>query len=170
MADSRIQNVLFLCTGNSARSIMCEAYLNYIGADRFRAYSAGSRPAAQVNPVALEVLRIARVPVNAARPKSWEEFAKPGAPKMDFVFTVCSNAAKEACPIWPGQPISAHWPFEDPAEATGTQAEIYSVFLEVFRQIRRRLDIFAALPIASLDKLTLQRTLDDIALVRNPVA
>lgn len=166
MADTRIQNVLFLCTGNSARSIMCEAYLNFIAPDRFRAFSAGSRPAAAVNPVALEVLRVARIPVGDVRPKSWEEFAKPGAPRMDFVFTVCSNAAKEACPIWPGQPISAHWPFEDPAAATGSSAEIHAVFLDVLRQIRRRLDIFAALPLASLDKLTLQRKLDDIALVR----
>lgn len=155
-------NVLFLCTGNSARSILAEAYLNSLKNRPFTAYSAGSHPAGTVNPHALDVLRLAHVPVEGLRSKSWDEFAAPGAPHMHFVFTVCDNAAGEVCPIWPGQPMSAHWPFADPAAFKGSEVETQAVFLDVFRQIRTRIDIFTNLPLRSLDKLSLQKRLTDI--------
>ncbi len=155
-------NVLFLCTGNSARSILAEACMNALPGGRFRAYSAGSHPGGTVNSFALDVLRNARLPTEGLRSKSWDEFAVPGAPKMHFVFTVCDNAAGEVCPIWPGQPMTAHWPFPDPAAFEGSDAEKHALFLDVFRQIGARIDIFANLPIASLDKLALQKRIDEI--------
>ncbi|GMV61923.1 MAG: hypothetical protein AMXMBFR74_10920 [Parvibaculum sp.] len=155
-------NVLFLCTGNSARSILAEACMNALSGGRFKAYSAGSHPGGTVNPFALDVLRNARLPTEGLRSKSWDEFAVPGAPKMHFVVTVCDNAAGEVCPIWPGQPMTAHWPFPDPAAFEGSDAEKHALFLDVFRQIRARVDIFANLPLASLDKLALQKRIDEI--------
>lgn len=160
--DNETWNVLFLCTGNSARSIMAEAYMNSLPQKRFKAYSAGSHPGGTVNPHALDVLRTARIPVEGLRSKSWDEFAAPGAPRMDFVFTVCDNAAGEVCPIWPGQPMTAHWPFADPAAFEGSDAEKRAFFLDVFRQIRARIDIFTNLPLRSLDKLALQKRIDEI--------
>ena len=160
--DNETWNVLFLCTGNSARSIMAEAYMNSLPEKRFKAYSAGSHPGGTVNPHAIEVLRTARIPVEGLRSKSWDEFAVPGAPKMHFVFTVCDNAAGEVCPIWPGQPMTAHWPFADPAAFEGSDAEKRALFLDVFRQIRARIDIFTNLPLRSLDKLAIQKRIDDL--------
>lgn len=161
-APDKIFNVLFLCTGNSARSILAEAYMNARGQGRFRAFSAGSHPGGKVNPYALEVLASAKLPVEGLRSKSWDEFAVPGAPHMDFVFTVCDNAAGEVCPIWPGQPMSAHWPFEDPAAFVGTEETTRRKFVEVFMQIRRRIDLFASLPFRSLDGMALKRKLDEM--------
>jgi arsenate reductase (thioredoxin) len=152
-------NVLFLCTGNSARSIMAEAILNQLGQGRFRAYSAGSHPTGRVHPYALDLLKRLNHPTAGLRSKSWDEFAAPGAPKMDFVFTVCDNAAGEVCPIWPGQPMTAHWPFPDPAAAAGSEVEQRQVFAEVFGQIRNRVSVFVSLPIRGLDKLSLQKRL-----------
>ncbi|MFN3626869.1 arsenate reductase ArsC [Parvibaculum sp.] len=162
MSGEKTYNVLFLCTGNSARSILAEAYLNSLPGGRFRAYSAGSHPGGKVNPIALDVLRNARIPTEGLRSKSWDEFAAPGAPHMDFVFTVCDNAAGEVCPIWPGQPMSAHWPFADPAAFERSEAEKHAFFLDVFRQIRARIDIFTNLPISKLDNLSLKKRLDEI--------
>lgn len=163
MSDTKqIYNVLFLCTGNSARSILAETYLNTAGKDRFRAFSAGSHPTGLVNPFSVDVLAAAHLPVSGLRSKSWDEFALPGAPKLDFIFTVCDDAASEVCPIWPGHPISAHWPFEDPAAFEGSKAETRLKFVEVFSQIRRRIDIFVNLPIAKLDQMALKQTLTDI--------
>lgn len=155
-------NVLFLCTGNSARSILAEAYMNSLPGTRFKAYSAGSHPGGTVNVHVLDLLRTARMPVEGLRSKSWDEFAGPGAPHMNFVFTVCDNAAGEVCPVWPGQPMTAHWPFRDPAAFKGSETETRAFFLEIFRQIRARIDIFTNLPLRSLDKLALQRKLDDL--------
>jgi protein-tyrosine-phosphatase len=154
--------VLFLCTGNSARSIMAEAILNRLGAGKFRAYSAGSQPKGQPHPEAIRLLQSLDYDTSGFRSKSWSEFARPGAPALDFVFTVCDNAAGEACPFWPGQPMTAHWGIPDPAEATGTPAEIALAFKDAYRMLRQRIEIFAALPIRSLDELTLQRRLQDI--------
>lgn len=163
MYGPRKFNVLFLCTGNSARSIMAEALLAQLGAGRFNAFSAGSHPTGQVNPLAVATLKNARIPLPAdLRSKSWDEFAKPDAPAMDFVFTVCDNAKGEMCPIWPGHPMTAHWGFEDPATATGTEAERLAVFYDVFKQIRRRVEIFVNLPFKSLDGMVLQEKLDQI--------
>jgi len=159
---STIYNVLFLCTGNSARSLLAEAYLNSIPGIPFRGYSAGSHPTGAPNETAIETLKTAKVSVDGLRSKSWDEFAVDGAPAMNFVFTVCDNAAGEVCPIWPGQPMSAHWPFEDPAAFEGPDIEKRAVFLDVFRQIRARIDIFVNLPMSSLDELALQRELDKI--------
>ncbi|MEX2250428.1 MAG: arsenate reductase ArsC [Parvibaculum sp.] len=155
-------NVLFLCTGNSARSIMAEAYLNSLPGRPFKAYSAGSHPGGTVNPFALDVLKAAKLCTEGLRSKSWDEFAVAGAPKMDFVFTVCDNAAGEVCPIWPGQPMTAHWPFADPAAFEGSDAEKHAFFLDVFRQIRTRIDIFTNLPLRSLDRLALKKKLADL--------
>jgi arsenate reductase (thioredoxin) len=155
-------NVLFLCTGNSARSIMAEAILAKQGAGRFRAYSAGSQPKGQVNPHTIELLRSLGYDTSGFRSKSWEEFAGVGAPSLDFVFTVCDNAAGETCPIWPGQPMTAHWGIPDPAEAKGSAAEIALAFKDAYRMLSRRIEIFTALPIASLDRLTLTNRLRDI--------
>lgn len=155
-------NVLFLCTGNSARSIMAEAILNRIGADKFRAYSAGSHPKGQVHPRTLELLKRSSYPTGELRSKGWDEFAVPGAPKLDFVFTVCDDAAEEVCPVWPGQPMTAHWGVPDPAAATGNDAQIALAFADAFRVLNNRISLFASLPLASLDKLSLQRRIDEI--------
>ncbi|HZL65899.1 MAG TPA: arsenate reductase ArsC [Candidatus Limnocylindrales bacterium] len=155
-------NVLFLCTGNSARSIMAEAILNHKGKPTFTAYSAGSHPSGTVRPEALKQIQLARLPVEGLRSKSWEEFAKPGAPELHFVFTVCDNAAKEACPIWPGQPMTAHWGIADPAAATGTPDEIERAFREAFVALDRRISLFLALPLSTLDKLALKKEIDRI--------
>lgn len=155
-------NVLFLCTGNSARSVLAEATLNVLGKGRFRAFSAGSQPTGQVNPLTIETLRTAGMPIDGYRSKSWDEFAVPGAPHMDFVFTVCDSAAGETCPIWPGHPMSAHWGFPDPAAAQGSHAERMAVFLDVFKQIQRRIGVFVELPLTSLDKLALKTKLDEM--------
>ncbi len=155
-------NVLFLCTGNSARSIIAEAILNKIGFGRFRAYSAGSQPKGQVNPNTLHLLKNLGYDTSAFRSKSWGEFAKPGAPRLDFVFTVCDNAAGETCPLWPGQPMTAHWGIPDPAEAQGTEAEIALAFKDAYRMLQRRIEVFTALPIEKLGKLSLQEKLGDI--------
>jgi protein-tyrosine-phosphatase len=158
----RIYNVLFLCTGNSARSIMAESILNSVGAGRFNAYSAGSRPTGSVNPLALELLRSARMPTEGLASKAWKEFAKPGAPQLDFVFTVCDNAAGEVCPVWPGQPMTAHWGVPDPAAATGSDDEKRRAFADASHLLRNRIQLFASLPLAKLDKLSLKTRLDDI--------
>ena len=155
-------NVLFLCTGNSARSIVAEAILNKIGAGKFRAHSAGSQPKGQVNPNTLRLLRSLGYNTSEFRSKSWTEFARPGAPSLDFVFTVCDNAAGETCPIWPGQPMTAHWGIPDPAEAKGSEAEIALAFKDAYRMLHQRIGIFVALPVQSLDRLTLQSKLRDI--------
>ncbi len=155
-------NVLFLCTGNSARSIMAEALLNLRGAGRFQAYSAGSHPKGEVHPLALEVLRRNHLPVEHLRSKSWEEFATPEAPRIDFVFTVCDRAAAEVCPIWPGQPMTAHWGIQDPAEVTGSAAEQARAFQQAFRELDARITNFTSLRLESLDQLSLQRQIDAI--------
>ena len=149
-------NVLFLCTGNSARSIMAEAILNRAGQGKFRAFSAGSQSKGQVHPYALDLLRRLNYDVARVRSKSWKEFSGPGAPKLDFVFTVCDNAAQETCPVWPGQPMTAHWGVPDPAAATGNEAEIRFAFANALRMLTNRLNIFVSLPLRSLDQLTLQ--------------
>jgi len=165
-------NVLFLCTGNSARSIMAEAILNRLGKGKFVAYSAGSQPAGAVNPNALHVLERSNFITDHARSKSWDEFAEPGAPVMDFVFTVCDQAAQESCPVWPGQPMTAHWGVADPVQAEGNETEKQLAFSEAFRMLYNRISIFVSLPLTSLDKLSLQKKLDDIgkATVAEPAA
>jgi protein-tyrosine-phosphatase len=155
-------NTLFLCTGNSARSIIAEAILNKLGAGQFRAYSAGSQSKGKVNPNTIVLLSGLGYDTSAFRSKSWSEFAKPGAPALDFVFTVCDNAAGEVCPVWPGQPMTAHWGVPDPAEAKGTAAEIAFAFKDVYRMLHRRIEVFVALPIRSLDQLSLQAKLREI--------
>jgi arsenate reductase (thioredoxin) len=155
-------NVLFLCTGNSARSIMAEAILNYKGRPNFAAYSAGSQPAGTVRPEALAQIEMARLPTTGLRSKSWDEFAQPGAPEMNFVFTVCDNAAKEVCPAWPGQPMTAHWGISDPAAVTGSPDEIERAFRDAFMALDRRIGLFLCLPLASLDHLAIKREIDRI--------
>jgi len=155
-------NVLFLCTGNSARSIMAEAILNFKGQPTFTAYSAGSHPDGTVRPEALRQLEAARIPTKDLRSKSWDEFAKPGAPKLDFVFTVCDNAAKEVCPVWPGQPMTAHWGVPDPAPVRGTEKEIERAFRDAFFMLERRIALFLSLPLESLDRLALKTEVDRI--------
>ncbi len=155
-------NVLFLCTGNSARSIMAEAILNRAGLGKFRAFSAGSHPKGKIHPYALALLQRLHYDVSGLRSKSWQEFARPGAPKLDFVFTVCDNAAAEACPVWPGQPMTAHWGIPDPVEATGNETEISLAFADALRMLTNRINIFVNLPIRSLDQLALQRRLDAV--------
>ena len=155
-------NVLFLCTGNSARSILAESYLNHIGKGKVRAFSAGSFPKGAVHPLSLEVLQAHAVPVHDVRSKSWDEFATPGAPKMDLVITVCDNAAGEVCPIWPGAPSKAHWSFPDPAEAQGTQAAKLAYFENVFADIRAAVDRLAALPLGEMDAATLKTRVSEI--------
>jgi arsenate reductase (thioredoxin) len=155
-------NVLFLCTGNSARSIMAEAILNQKGKPNFAAYSAGSHPTGKVRPEALRLLESARLPVAGLRSKSWDEFAKADAPKLDFVFTVCDNAAKEICPVWPGQPITAHWGVPDPAVVAGSPEQIEKAFLDAFMLLDRRISLFLCLPLSSLDKLAIQKEVDRI--------
>ncbi|GLK74463.1 MULTISPECIES: arsenate reductase ArsC [Xanthobacteraceae] len=161
MSD-RIYNVLFLCTGNSARSILAESILNKDGGGRFCAFSAGSQPKGTVNPFALKVLESFDYPTEGFRSKSWEEFAMPDAPVMDFVFTVCDNAAGEACPVWPGQPMTAHWGIEDPAAVEGTDIQKQAAFVSAFRYLRNRISVFVALPVASLDKASLKAKLVEI--------
>ena len=155
-------NVLFLCTGNSARSIIAEAILNRAGRGRFKAFSAGSQPKGKINPRTLDLLRKFNYDVSTLRSKSWSEFAKPGAPDLDFVFTVCDNAAGESCPLWPGQPITAHWGIPDPVAASGTEAEIALAFKDAYRMLNRRIDLFLALPIEKLDRLVLTTRLKEI--------
>lgn len=161
-SDDKIYNILFLCTGNSARSIMAEAILEREGIGRFRAFSAGSNPAGQVNPHALTLLESLNHDVTRFRSKNWDEFAADGVPQMDFVFTVCDNAANEVCPVWPGQPMSAHWGIPDPAEAEGTEAEIGAAFADAYRMLSNRISVFVNLPLRSLDQLALQKHLDSI--------
>jgi protein-tyrosine-phosphatase len=155
-------NALFLCTGNSARSILAESLLQHWGKDKFVAYSAGSQPKGDVHPYALDLLRSLHLPSTGFRSKSWDEFATPSAPKLDFVFTVCDSAAQETCPVWPGQPMTAHWGVPDPAAATGREIDKRQAFREAFRQLENRIKLFTSLPVASLDKLSLQRKLNDI--------
>jgi arsenate reductase len=161
-ADTKPFNVLFLCTGNSARSIMAEAILQREGPGNFRAFSAGSQPKGQVHPFALDLLRKMNFDVSTFHSKSWSEFAGPGAPDLDFVFTLCDEAAAEACPVWPGQPMTAHWGLPDPAAATGNEAERRLAFADTYRMLTNRISIFVNLPIKSLDKLSLQKRLDAI--------
>jgi arsenate reductase len=149
-------NVLFLCTGNSARSVLAEAYLNHRGGGRFKAYSAGSHPTGRINPGALALLERLQIPLAGLRSKSWDEFAAPGAPHLDFVITVCDNAAGEICPIWPGQPMTAHWGVADPAHVDGTLAQA-AAFRDAFRALSRRIDLFTSLPIDSLDRMALTK-------------
>lgn len=161
MGEARY-NVLFLCTGNSARSIMAEAILNHKGKPHFTAYSAGSHPSGVVRPEALRRLEIARIPTSGLRSKAWDEFSRTGSPKLDFVFTVCDNAAREVCPVWPGQPMSAHWGIPDPAAVRGTEEEVERAFRDAFFMLDRRISLFLSLPLASLDRLALQREIDQI--------
>jgi arsenate reductase len=154
--------VLFLCTGNSARSIMAEAIMNLRGRPSFTSYSAGSHPAGEVRKEAIKQLEIARVPVNGLRSKSWDEFARPGAPKLDFVFTVCDNAAKEVCPVWPGQPMTARWGIPDPGAVVGTPEEMQKAFRDAFFVLERRIGLFLSLPLASLDRLAIKKEIDQI--------
>ncbi len=166
MNETPTYNVLFLCTGNSARSILAEAILNEYGAGRFRAFSAGSHPKGDVHPCALEILRKMNFDVTALRSKSWDEFARPDAPRMDFVFTVCDNAAGETCPLWPGQPITAHWGFPDPAAVTGSAEAQQAAFGKTFHELSKRIRIFLALPLEKIDRMSLQKQLRDL---HNPV-
>lgn len=161
MADGEY-HVLFLCTGNSARSIMAEAILTRHGGTRFTAHSAGSRPKGTIHPFAIDLLRSNNFPVDRLRSKDWEEFSAPEAPALDFVFTLCDDAAAEPCPVWPGQPMTAHWGVPDPAAATGNEAERRLAFANAFRVLTNRITIFTSLPIASLDRLSLQRRLEEI--------
>jgi protein-tyrosine-phosphatase len=160
-------NVLFLCTGNSARSILAEAILNRSGAGKFRAYSAGSYPKGAIHPEAFALLKRLDYPTAGLRSKSWDEFAKADAPQMNFVFTVCDNAAGEVCPIWPGRPMTAHWGVPDPAEATGSASEIALAFAETFRQLDKRIALFTSLTITSLDRLSLQKRLHEIGTIQH---
>ncbi|TRZ90527.1 MAG: arsenate reductase ArsC [Rhodocyclaceae bacterium] len=161
MSD-RIYNVLFICTGNSARSILAEAILNHTGKGRFRAYSAGSHPSGKVNPRTIELLVRQKLPIADVRSKSWDEFAAPGAPHVDFVFTVCDNAGGEACPVWPGQPMTAHWGIEDPAAVEGSDEEMRRAFSKAFGEMNRRISLFISLPLAKLDAMAIKRELDQI--------
>ena len=158
----RSYNALFLCTGNSARSVLSEAILNHKGTGRFRAYSAGSHPTGRVNPYALDLLNRMGLPTDGLRSKSWDEFAAPGAPQIDFIFTVCDTAAGEVCPIWPGHPMTAHWGIPDPAAVEGSDLDKTNAFRDAYRVLERRIDLLTALPIASLDRLALQQQLHDI--------
>jgi protein-tyrosine-phosphatase len=166
----KVYNVLFLCTGNSARSIMAEVLLNRAGQGNFRAFSAGSQPKGRAHPYALDLLRRVHFDVSNARSKSWLEFSQPDSPKLDFVFTVCDNAAGETCPFWPGQPMTAHWGVPDPAAATGTEAEIRFAFADTLRMLTNRINIFVSLPLAKLDKLSLQNKLDAIGKTKDAAA
>ncbi|MBV9995161.1 MAG: arsenate reductase ArsC [Caulobacteraceae bacterium] len=169
MSDQPL-NVLFLCTGNSARSIIAEAIMNREGRRRFHAYSAGSHPRGEVNPATIGLLRALRYDTDAFRSKSWDEFERPGAPKLDFVFTVCDDAAAEACPVWPGQPTTAHWGMPDPAAVQGSPTEIALAFADTYRMMSHRISLFMNLPLASLDRLSLKRRLDEIGRSREAAA
>ena len=160
--DQKTYNVLFICTGNSARSIIAEGLMNHLGGDRFRAYSAGSHPKGAVNPNALAALRSHNVSTEGFRSKSWEEFGQAGAPALDFVFTVCDQAAGEVCPVWPGQPMTAHWGVEDPANEVGTAEQVTHRYWEVMMVLRRRIELFLSLPIEKLDRLGLQQEVQRI--------
>ena len=164
----RPYHVLILCTGNSARSILGESLINHWGRGRFIGHSAGSSPKGRVHPIALDLLRQMKLPVDGMRSKSWDEFAKPGAPKLDFVFTVCDNAAGEMCPVWPGQPITAHWGVEDPAAVEGTDTAKWIAFRLAFRELENRIRIFTSLPFKSLDRGKLQQRLREIGQLRAP--
>jgi protein-tyrosine-phosphatase len=168
--SDRPYNVLFLCTGNSARSIIAEVLLNQWGRGRFRGFSAGSRPKGAVHPIALELLKHLNLPTAGLRSKDWNEFAAPGAEPLDFVFTVCDNAAKEVCPYWPGQPMTAHWGVPDPAAVAGTETEKWVAFREAFRLLDNRIKIFTSLPLTSLDRIKLQERLDAIGKARSTEA
>lgn len=160
--NSKTRNVLFLCTGNSARSVLAEVLLNHLGRGRFTAYSAGSHPSGTVNPRTLETLRAFGLPAEGLRSKSWDEFAQAGAPPIDFIITVCDNAAGEACPIWPGKPVTAHWGVEDPAAVKGSDEQENAAFLDAARILRRRVELFLALPLEKLDAIALKRSMEDI--------
>jgi protein-tyrosine-phosphatase len=168
MTGARPFNVLFLCTGNSARSIMAEAIMNRVGAGKFKGYSAGSMPKGQVHPLTINLLNKLNYDTTALRSKSWEEFTAPNAPVMDFVFTVCDNAANEVCPIWPGQPMSAHWGVPDPAEAEGDNTQRALAFADTYRMLNNRIGIFTSLPLKALDELNLQKQLDAIGKSKAP--
>jgi arsenate reductase (thioredoxin) len=161
-------NVLFLCTGNSARSVMAEALLNHLGRGRFHAYSAGSQPKGAIHPLTLEALERSHLPTEGLRSKSWNEFSGPDAPALDFVFTVCGNAAKEQCPFWPGQPMTAHWGVDDPAAAEGSREEQRRAFDRALRELDARIKLFTSLRIESLDKMALQKRLEEIGAVSEP--
>ncbi|HUJ01475.1 MAG TPA: arsenate reductase ArsC [Usitatibacter sp.] len=161
--DAKPYDVLFLCTGNSARSILAEAMMNRLGRGRFRAYSAGSHPGGKVNPWAIELLRTAGMPTSGLRSKSWDEFARPGAPAFDFIITVCDNAANEVCPVWPGNPTTAHWGVPDPAAVEGGDEEKRAAFRSAMATLRRRIELLAALPLDKLDRLSIQEDLRRIA-------
>jgi arsenate reductase len=165
--SEKIYNILVLCTGNSARSIMAEALINTMGGGRFHAYSAGSFPTGKVNPFAIEQVAALGYPINDLRSKNWDEFAQPGAPQMDFIITVCDRAAGETCPVWPGQPISAHWGFEDPAAVEGDDEAKRRAFARIFRQIMTRVRIFMSLPLDKLDKIAIKREMDHIGRIQN---
>lgn len=164
--SEREYNVLFICTGNSARSIMAEALLNNLGNGRFKAFSAGSNHTGAVNPIALDLIKRYRFPAEHLRSKPWDEFAAPGAPELDFVFTVCDKAAGETCPVWPGQPMTAHWGVEDPSAIQGSDDQVAKAFSDVFRILHRRISLLTVLPIGRLDSLALQRNIEDIGKVR----
>ena len=166
MSTDKVFNVLFLCTGNSARSILAEAILNHTGHGRFRAFSAGSHPGGKVNPFAIELLDRNGMAVADLRSKSWDEFAAPGAPPIDFVFTVCDNAAGEVCPVWPGKPMTAHWGIEDPAAVEGSDEDKRRAFLKAFTEMNRRISLFVSLPLAKLDAMAIKRELDQIGHLR----
>ncbi|PWC53803.1 arsenate reductase ArsC [Azospirillum sp. TSO22-1] len=163
MTEERVYNVLFLCTHNSARSVLAECILNREGKGRLRGFSAGSQPSGRINPFVRDLLERLGFPTTDLRSKTWDAFATAEAPRMDFVFTVCDNAAGEVCPVWPGQPVTAHWGFPDPSSAQGTDAEKAAFTADVFRQIERRIQAFVSLPFASLDRLALKRRLEDMA-------
>ena len=162
MTDGGVYNVLFLCTANSARSILAEALIDHWGKGRFKGYSAGSFPKGAVHPLALDVLERLQLPTSRLRSKSWGEFAKPGAPIMDFVFTICDQAAGEVCPVWPGNPVTAHWGVPDPAAVQGTQAEQRRAFRDAYVVLENRIKLFVALPVEKLDRMAIQRSVDDI--------
>lgn len=162
MTANKIYNVLFLCTGNSARSILAESLLNTLGQGRFRGFSAGSFPKGQVHPLAIELLQRMNLPAEGFRSKSWDEFAAPGAPPIDFIFTVCDNAAGETCPVWPGKPVTAHWGIADPAAVEGTEADKTFAFRKALKELETRINLFTSLPIDSLDRITLQARLREI--------
>ena len=165
--ESQPFNVLFLCTGNSARSVLAEQLMNYWGRGGFRGYSAGSHPKGQVHPLAVDLLKHMKLPTDGLRSKSWDEFVAPGAPVLDFVFTVCDNAAGEVCPVWPGQPMTAHWGVPDPAAVEGSETERWLAFRQTFKELENRIKVFASLPIRSLDRLKLQERLDAIGQSRS---
>jgi arsenate reductase len=164
MSETTTYNVLFICTGNTARSILAEGLMNHLSHGRFKAYSAGSQPKGVVNPLALQTLAGWRIPIDGFRSKSWDEFAKPGAPEMDYVFTVCDNAAGEVCPFWPGQPMTAHWGVPDPAAVEGTDEEKAKAFLDAAVTLKRRIELMLALPLGSVDKHRIQHEIKDIGI------